>query len=406
MLKQVMGTYLPSAFSISLNTLPQNFNKRDATFVHEYIHFIQDLLLPYCIRQNLVFINNFYWVSINVQNKKRLEIPFVEWSDDSKLTFQQTNYTWGNGPGNIHSGKIIDVQSDYFTSVHNHNIYRYVLKFEDGTYYQFGARDFLEYLAHKIENQFWETSAPDLPYRTVDRIFDYYSINFVPEAVRLLIVEYCLYNDHPVRFFINAFINQAVILNNKDKFYDYDTCKHFLLNLGWEAKGGFNESILTKTERRLNDFRERLSELYPHRQFESIQKWIITTNDFCRMELSNRFVISSFYNMEKEDLFSFIDRLLDAIGIPVIIFNDSTISSKLLPRHYDSDQFLEFYVIKKFMEWIGSNNNCCPIYDICSKNFGFAETVCKISPISFQGECKFKVFLKSYCLDNIIIVRN
>jgi len=116
-----MGTYIPSGFSIYLNTLPHNLNTRDATFVHEYTHFLQDIILPYCIRENLVFVNNFAWISKMAET------------------------------------------------------------------------------------------------------------------------------------------NQNLIMDHKDKFCDYDACSQYLLGIGWKSKGGFDESILTKTERRLNDLRERLS---------------------------------------------------------------------------------------------------------------------------------------------------
>lgn len=401
MLRQIMGTYIPSSFSICLNTLPHNLNTRDATFVHEYIHFLQDLILPYCIRQNLVFINKFAWISKMVETNQKLMRPFKEWSDDIILTEVQTICTWGNGQPKKNSGKVIDIKADYFLSPYGHKIFRYNLKFEDGTQYQFGARDFLEYLSHKIENQFWGSNAPDLPYRTVDKVFDYYSLDFIPEAVRLLIVEYCLYNDNPVHFLINMFIDKNEIMDNKDKFCDYDICSQYLLGLGWESKGGFSESILTKTERRLNDFRERLPLLYPHRQYSSIKEWILTTNDICKNKLSNRFIISSLYNMSRDELYDFMDQLLNIIGIPVIQFSDYTVTSSMLPSKYNPDQFLEFYIVKDFIGWLSTNSRACPLYNICKKNFGLCQEICLTNPVDYSGDCKFKLFLKSYCFDTL-----
>lgn len=403
MLNQVMGTYIPSAFSICLNALPQNLDIKDATFVHEYIHFLQDLLLPYCIRQNLVFIDDFACVSTESLISKKLECPFNKWSDNCCLTRKQTMYTWGNGDSKVHVGSIIDIQSDYFTSRFGHNIYRYFLKFDDGTDYQFGARDLLEYLAHKIESQFWVTNAPDLPYRTVDKVFEYFSVNFIPDDVRLLILEYCLYNDNPVHMLINIFFNQEIIMKNRNQFTDYEKCTSFLLSLGWQSKGGFDETILTKTERRLNDFRERLSQLYPHRQFGDIKKWIVATNAFCKEKLSNKFIISSLYKMSKDKLHEFIEEIVNIVGIPVIIFKDASISTSLLPEHYHSEQFIEFYVIKMFMQWVCTNTKCCPMFDICSKNYGLCQEICITNPIAYSGECIFKIFLQSYCFDKLEI---
>lgn len=395
--KEVKGFYIPSGFSIYLNTLSSNLNTSDSTFVHEYIHFLQDLLLPYCIRENLVFTRNFAWISKIAETNKEVKRPFNEWSDDCKLTFKQTEYTWGAGASN--SGKIIDIKSDYFKSCYGHRIFRYTLTFDNGEKYQFGARDFLEYLAHKIQNQFWATNAPDLPYRTIDKIFEYYNLSFVPESVRLLIAEYCLYNDNPAHFFINAFIEQKIIENNPEQFFDYCVCSQFLLGIGWNAYGGFSESIQSKTERRLNAFHQTLTSLYPHRQFNSIKEWISDTNSFCKKELSNKFIISSLHSKSKEDLLKFIDQMIRTIGIPIVIFKDNTVTSSLLPPKYDSAQFIEIYILKQFIRWVRSNERSCPIKAICQRNYGTFQSVCDTNPFTFSGECKFSLFLKSYGLD-------
>jgi len=401
MLKQVMGTYIPARFSIHLNIEPQNLNIKDATFVHEYIHFMQDLLLPYCIRQNLVFINEFAWLSREAENSGKIIRPFTKWCEECRLTQKQTEYTWGRGQTKSVSGKIVNIEPDFFVSLYGHRIFKYNLEFEDGGTYQFGARDLLEYLAHKIENRFWKTNAPDLPYRTVDKIFDYYSLSFIPESVRLLIVEYCLYNDNPAHFLLNMFIGQEIIKKNEKKFCEYEECFQFLLGMGWQSNGGFDENIFSKTERRLNDFRQQLSSLYPHRQFDSIKEWILSTSDFCKAELSNRFIISSLYNMSRSELDDFMGRMIDEIGIPVIFFSDDTIMSSLLPEKYDSNQFVEFYVLGRFMEWISTSEEKCPLHDICQKNYKVCQEICRTNPFVYAGECKFKLFLKSYCLDKI-----
>ena len=400
MLKEIMGYYMPSGFSICLDkTLPDEFNQNDSTFIHEYIHFLQDIILPYCIRENLVLINDFAWVCKKIEEKGKLIVPFNDYSD---ITGKQTEYTWGNGKCKAQIGKIVEIAQDYFTSCYGHNIYRYFLKFDDGTIYQIGARDFLEYLAHKIQSKFWKTNAPDLPYRTVDKLFEYYKLDFIPEAVRLLVIEYCLYNDNPVHFLINLFINQKLIENNKEVFKNYDECAISLLGLGWQSKGGFDETIFSKTKRRLRDLNERMALLYPHRQFDSMKKWIENTIKICNTNLSNIFIISSLYNLEREELYRFIDELMKSIGIPIVVFRNKAIRS-FIPEQYNKEQFIEFYILKEFMGWIHTRDRGCPIYQICAKNYNMQKGVCKKEPEKYDETCIFKLFLKSYCLDNLVI---
>lgn len=397
MLREIRGSYMPSAFSIFLNIMPQELDTHGSTFVHEYIHFLQDLLLPYCIRHNLVFINDFAWISKVAETRQKISRPFDEWSDDCKLTTYQQNFTWGNGPSN--SGKIIDIQQESFTSSYGHRIFRYFLIFDDGTKYQFGARDFLEYLAHKVQNHFWKINAPDLPYKTIDKVLEYFKLDYIPEPVRLAIAEYCLYNDNPAHLLINMFIKQELIEHNQPNFLNYDICTQFLLGVGWESNGGFSESIQSKTERRLNDFVHTLIALYPHRQFDSIKEWIVSTNKFCKSNLSNKFVISSLYNLSKDGLFQFIEHMLCAVGIPMVIFKDDTITTSMLPPQYEANQFVEFYVLLSFVEWVKNNERGCPIRRICEKNYNMCQPVCSVNPTTFSGECWFRLFLQSYGFD-------
>ena len=57
----------------------------------------------------------------------------------------------------------------------------------------------MEYISYKIENKFFNTKLPIFPYKTVDYIFKHYNLSNIPEKVKLLLVEYALYNDNPVK---------------------------------------------------------------------------------------------------------------------------------------------------------------------------------------------------------------
>lgn len=393
------GSYQPSYFYMyidsdeSISTIQNN----QQTFTHEYIHFLQDIILPYCIRMNLVNLNNFAYVSKVSLQEKQLIKPFTKWSSEEELTFKQQEYTWGTGQFENSVDKILDIQSNYFTSSYGHNIFKYTLRFKDFEY-QIGARDFLEYLAHKIEDKFWNTNAPDLPYKSVDKLFDYLGLSFITTEVRLCIVEYCLYNDNPVHMFMRQFIEQKLIIENKDKFLSYDVCSSFLLQIGWASCGGFSESIFTKTERRLNDFKNRLSAQYQHQQFDSVKLWIENVSDYCKNYLSNQFIISNFFTMEFNDFADAINNIIDAIGIP-IIENKQHIFMHMLPPNYDTKQFVQFYILSQFMNSIHFNRSQCPIVEFCTANIATHNKSCtdQLSDI-FKTEvlCPYALFLKSY----------
>lgn len=198
------------------------------------------------------------------------------------------------------------------------------------------------------------------------------------------------------------FINQKLIENNREKFCTYDGCANFLIGISWQSKGGFDESIFTKTERRLHDFKSRLTLLYPHRQFNSIKQWIDNVSSYCKDNLSNKFIISRLYNLTYSKLQEFIDIMMKVIGIPVVEFSNHTVIHPLPPQ-YDQEQFIEFYIIKCFMAWIQLEKRGCPILEICQKNYGLYQKICNEDPINYSGICKYKLFLQSYGLDKLKI---
>ena len=74
--------------------------------------------------------------------------------------------------------------------------------------YNLGARDLLEYIAYKIEAKHFPSKEkyPQLPYNSVDLLFSHYGLSYVPEDIRLCIAEVCLYNDNPIRFLFQQFL--------------------------------------------------------------------------------------------------------------------------------------------------------------------------------------------------------
>lgn len=164
------------------------------------------------------------------QQHKELIRPFNGWDEDYEVTTEQFDYTWGSGIfttegycGFINEVKKVDrisheIKPIIVTTGKKIDLYKYMLKTEYG-WYHVGARDFLEYIAHKVESSFWNTEgAPDFPYRVVDRMFEYLNFSDIPTEVRICVVEYCLYNDNPVRMFFNYFVEQHIINDNKEKF--------------------------------------------------------------------------------------------------------------------------------------------------------------------------------------------
>ena len=114
-LNYIEGSYNISFFNIDLNTeeeLTQDvIDKNKSTFNHEFIHYLQDLILPYNIR---LILSKVRWFSniLEFAHKHNYIIrPFDDWNDESKNLIIQFL-------GSIGNGKFIDDVSslDNFTS--------------------------------------------------------------------------------------------------------------------------------------------------------------------------------------------------------------------------------------------------------------------------------------------------
>lgn len=94
------GEYEPSFFVIRVKSdaaVESVADENLSTFIHEYIHFLQDLTLPYCIRENLVHLREFFVLVDQVSERNAIHLPCILADDDLTVTRCQTDLTWGGG---------------------------------------------------------------------------------------------------------------------------------------------------------------------------------------------------------------------------------------------------------------------------------------------------------------------
>lgn len=399
------GYYLPSYFFMKIEsnedilTVVEN---NEQTFVHEYLHFLQDLILPYNIRNTLVSNRNFAIINATGFHDKEITRPFDKWDDDAKLTMKQLHYTWGGKEFKNEKEKIASIDTEYFEIETGAKVYGYILTTETGYQYHVGARDFLEYIAHKIEAKNWSVSHPVFPYETIELLFEYYSLQWITDDVKLCLVEFSLYNDNPMNQLI--FLINELIYKSPELFETYDRCKDTLLSLQWNAIGGFQETIFTKTQRRLIDLKLSLSEKYANSNFHSIKNWIDHVIQFSKVELSNRFIFTELYMLNHAEFKEKISHFVKEIGIP-IVFNQKEESISLLPEIYNHNDFIQLYTANKFIEYTESTAKDCKMLEFC--NVSRPEIVddkCLNNPIlraRCSELCPFGFFIKSYGLHDI-----
>ena len=407
-LKNINGYYNPSFFNIVLETneeISLATKKYTATFMHEFIHYLQDLILPYNIRINFTNLSKYLKIRGFAKEHGYIKCPFCEWDNNETVLEQQFNYTFGVNPLNI--AFIDDVQSiDSIQCLETEVISIEKRKFKlqryhllingNKSHYVLGARDLLEYIAYKIESKHYETAElPQLPYRTIDLLFEYYGLSHVSEESRLCIAEFCLYNDNPIRLLFNNFLENEEF-KKASICLTYDNLYRILLGYEFKTTDGKIETLKEKFNRRVRDFEIVLSNQYIN--FDTLKDWLSKVYQLASTDLCEKFIFSDLYRMSQNEFKSFIDLIINKIGLPLIM-NDQKQCISLQSEELDVSQFIQFYILQEFLTLVlcGADDKVCPIYDFCIANGGKCDMHGRLldqSKSTNYEKCQYITFLE------------
>ncbi len=418
-LNYVDGRYSPSFFNMTLMTderVETAIERHSETFIHEFIHYLQDLILPYNIRLNMGLMRQF----LNVRRcaLEGIERPFDRWGEDERLLRLQFDYTIGKNKREedyvLHVRKMEDAVAVYeeaggydeiFTGrERNFKIFTYNIKVNDmQTSYNLGARDLLEYIACKIGKRHYPCAKelPQLPYMSVDLLFEHYGLSSVPEDVRVCVAEACLYNDNPMRLLLFQFLEKEEMKQMLCRL-SYDEIYRFLLSMEFRTTDGVAEAVRHKTYRKLKQFETDLNVGYFY--FEGIRNWITEVSDFAKSELTDRFIFSDMYRMSDEEFSRTVSAVISRIGFPLVMNRKRECVTILSGGQGSASGFVQFYVMQEFMRYItGTGEERCPVYEFCRANWGSDSDGCdsgvKLKRID-NKDCPYAEFLNAYGLEN------
>ena len=360
------GDYYSAFFYMKFPELYDSAEKylESSAFAHEFVHYLQDLNLPYCIRETLGKMDKFQ----NVQDYSKehggtIPIPFRQWNANASLLNEQFERTSGEG---FRDGTVSGKRSNTITAkpsakaIHREvdsaaygyrsfDVYDYTVPVANGGDYSVGADDFLEYIAYKIQMKHYPDSEcrDILPYNTIDQLFENHGLSNVPEEVKLNIVEACLYNDHPMRLFEHFYFQsddfQKVMQNPS-----YNSIYKMNLNLIFQTTDGKTEQLKGKRERRWNQFRLYMRQDYS--KFPKLVTWIEGVNQFAKAKWKNRFLFSDLYQADTKHFRKEIRRIIKDVGLPLIVSYDDSEFQTLGGHGITKEDFLPFYLCQNFME--------------------------------------------------------
>lgn len=409
------GEYSPAFFTIKLDSSEVNYDMIDLianpTFIHEYIHFMQYLILPYCIRMNLSYIRYFNDICQFGKKESKIEIPFKNWAEDTKELRKQLDYTFGSKRDKNENIGItsIDKSSYSFSGFDNHlkinridiNVFKYEITFKNNSKYQLGARDLLEYIAHSIERKYYNpvNSCPDFPYKTVDILFDYYNYSEIETEKRVLIAEYCLHNDNPIRYLIYNVFGNKLLIDKILKNTVEELCEILPKNPNISSDL-VPVDFYEKERRRLSEFLNQLQYIYDS---DKLKKWIHIVNDYSKLNFQGTFVFTNLFTMPSISFKSTFAKMIEDIGTPFMINKNDKIITIDNHTSLNNRDLAYFFMVERFVHFAGHVNSSyktCPVAKFCEQNY---EKSCSKQYILNQNSpgCPYKSFLKTKGIDNI-----
>ncbi|ARL21188.1 hypothetical protein [Burkholderia pseudomallei] len=415
-LRNADGSYEPAFFIIRVESdeLPEQLAEaNESTFVHEYLHLLQDLVMPYCMRENMVLLETFLLQIANAKEKNEMHLP-SEYSDEHvRLAKRIGQLTWGGNAFHNNVARIdrIDLQEEAVEG-ENYKLQKYLLSSDTFDNYHFGARDLLEYIASKIETRHFhdDRNPPDLPYRSVDLIIVHEGLAYLSDVKRIALAEYCLMNDNPARRLMVVIEDiKKGVFNGVDRGDD-DAFIQFLSNLEWKAQGVDFRTMADKLTNRYVQLRDTLQRQFPESAFPGIYSWLDEALRYAQESIAGRSLFASLYATSTEQFRAVMSMLLARLGVPLIVNRSGQLGSSLDDGSSKS-QFIQLLLAYQFSEYLKRDETTCPLYSNCERDTPeiMNDTDCMDAPFrrALDEElCPFGVFVKAMGLSTVSWYKN
>lgn len=410
-LKNAEGSYEPAFFIIRIESdeQPEQLAKQhEATFVHEYLHFLQDLVMPYCMRENTVLLEIFHAQINHARETTEMHLPSNFINEEVRHLEKTSQITWG---GHTFHSKVTSIEKIRFEEEvverYGYKLYKYFLSGCGVHEYHFGARDLLEYIASKIEtHHFPDVPTPhDLPYRSVDLVLAFKGLAHLSNIKRIALAEYCLMNDNPAHRLM-VIIQEIKSGNFKGtEFNDDDTFIEFLFNYEWVAVSRPYESMANKLARRYVELRASLQHQFPETSFPLIHAWLGEALDYAQRTMGGLSLFSAFYEMSTDQFKAALSAVISNLGVPLIVNKNGELGSSLGDKSSKSE-FIQLLLAYQFSEYVKSDETACPMFSTCERDNPelIDEVDCIEGPFrraSDEELCPFGLFVKTTGLSTV-----
>lgn len=241
-LNQTLGFYTPAFFFIKINTTSHVNLKslpacEQATFVHEYTHFIQDFATLYGL-SNIYNLFDFLRLFVNqIYEKRKIHLPMNCSHPILSLNSEIRNRSWGSNTSydlvtSIRNERIVKSQfPDVVIKEHQELSNFRIVEMEIETskewiQIEFGSLAIIESMAHLMEKFLFPnntTQSPDYPYNMANILATHVCSQKISDEMIFALCDISLQTSIPGAAFLEMLqiINNSAQISNADDVYNY-----------------------------------------------------------------------------------------------------------------------------------------------------------------------------------------
>lgn len=417
------GVYIPSFFCMKIDSLSfdEDMSDRDLSlFVHEYIHFIQNIATLYGLERTNsdfgILINMINW--IKGHKDSTIKVPLNE-TILNELTLNNrniSNLTWGD-TNDVRDIDIIKVENspDFANTIDKYRtVESIVLTFrykENGKedICSFGARDVYEGMAYLIEQHItndYEKSS-DIPYNTVFKVAKYIHPELVKDYRNVLVIcDKALMSSNPGAEFVEI----VMWLADNNYVPNVPRDLYILLDQYWETYD-VTERVywLDNFKRQVETVRENMHQLLQDDYFKDYHEWIDYILDFAiKLRSVQPMFLLDIVNNGNVRNNKYFQAFLEIAGCP-LVENIKHEYFFISPKGFDSSCLVYFKVFYQIYDLLLNGNTQCSLMPWCNdcRNIVDVDISCHKCPWKHSEKngllCTFAGVWQHWGLNNVTI---
>jgi hypothetical protein len=395
-LNTTLGFYSPSFLRMhvgtnlslmNLNAINDDFT--ESVFLHEYIHFIQDLTTTYglsniCITIDyLKYVNN-YLIKLPKGNFIVPILPKPNHTDNVHANFELSNIYIGSGNDdeviltghqkintavttNSGTKTVPYIQVDYKTNSGQIGVF------------EFGALCIVENMAFIIECECYANCepSPDLPYYSAEKLVQLIFPVFGADRLNILaLCDASLKTFHPGQFFYDTLIDirdKKIPITNPEDVYEY--CNSIIINFNGIRDFNFLlEKMRTEAISQINGY-------FNDTQFQPIKQWLEKLiNSAVDYRLANDTFLLDIARQGKFSTNKELINFLSKVGTPLVT-NDIP-ETTLFDPHIGATtpNYATIWAIDQIHAVLWGWQRNCDLLDYCNSSGIMTDRRCTVEP--------------------------